>query len=285
MTQTHSVSLGCPGCPKRSSHLFSPPNARADQRSARTRLASGDTSRALNNPAVVRTTGALDHAEIPHAFTAHPRRTPVYIRTRYRTRFVHIIFTPISAPTRSILATSTEKHAISKNRIVHVSQQLFAPSLTETKPLLILPQSCPSCSSCRKFPASSPSHLRTDPANSQLLAADSICTICIRRKSIPAHPNPTSSLKLTTPIPSSTLHPWPNQLWVAAWAHSWAALSVKLRYRRLPLLPRPPQLLLPPRPNRPASRCNAFLSPASSRAHFSPAKISPKIQSRNSLTP
>ena len=90
MTQTHSVSLGCPGCPKKSQHFFSPPNARADQRSARTRLASGDTSRALNNPSVVYKTGALDPAHTPHAFTAQPRCASVYIRTRC----VHIIFHP-----------------------------------------------------------------------------------------------------------------------------------------------------------------------------------------------
>src|SRR5687767_12675651 len=154
MTQTHSVSLGCLGCPKKSQHFFSPPNARADQRSARTRLASGDTSCALNNPSVVRTTGALDPAHMPHAFTAHPRRTQVYIRARSVHVSYTLFFGPISTPTHSIPAGSGEKHAISKNRIVHVSQRSLASSITKTKSAHSLPQSSPSCSSCPKFPAS-----------------------------------------------------------------------------------------------------------------------------------
>src|SRR5688572_21826476 len=99
MTQTHSVSLGCPGCPKKSQHFFSPPNARADQRSARTRLASGDISRALNNPSVVSTPGALYRAHLQPAFTALPRRASVYFHTRSVHVTYTLIFTPISIPT------------------------------------------------------------------------------------------------------------------------------------------------------------------------------------------
>src|SRR5688572_3404033 len=160
MTQTHSVSLGCPGCPKKSQHSFSPPNARADQRSARTRLASGDTSRALNNPSVVRTAGALQTAHMPHALSRHPHPTPVYIRTRSVHVSYTLFFTPVSTPTHSFLAACTQKHAISKNRIVHVSHFRAAPFTLKAEPILILPQSCPSRSSCPKFPAASSSHLR-----------------------------------------------------------------------------------------------------------------------------
>jgi hypothetical protein len=139
MTQTHSVSLGCPGCPKRSVHLFSPPNARADQRSARTRLASGDISRALNNPPVVYKTGALAPAHMPHAFTGLACRAPVYIHTRSVHVSYTLIFAPKTTPTHSIPETSTKKHTISKNRIVHVSHLPLVHSQIKSHSAALLP--------------------------------------------------------------------------------------------------------------------------------------------------
>src|SRR5688572_10778805 len=160
MTQTNSVSLGCPGCPKKSQHFFSPPNARADQRSARTRFAPGDTSCALNNPSVVRSTGALHGARTLPALTTSPSPAKVYIRTRSVHVSYTLFFGPISAPTPSISEASTEKPAISKksNRTrFGPSCRLFYPrNKTYPHPLPIL-----SILFIRsEFPASSPSHLR-----------------------------------------------------------------------------------------------------------------------------
>ena len=178
MTQTHSVSLGCPGCPKKSQHFFSPPNARADQRTARTRFASGDISRALNNPSVVQTSGAIRPTQMPHALTAPSQLAAVYIRTRS----VHVAYT-LFLPHFPLQLTPCSRLRPKNMQFQKLASYTLLISCFPSSP----PQPIQSTSPVNPIhPAlsSRPPRGRTyvQSSTSQNLAGQSICTICIRRK-------------------------------------------------------------------------------------------------------